>query len=123
METINIDDTKAIVKKYKLRNAGAQNATIEITLPKQAVEREARRLGVSEEEAVEKLTGVWRYNSFRGLHLDFEVKTRDQETEKWLRQPPGPPLKVTMSRLKTTNTPTAATATAPNIVIQTHSAC
>lgn len=74
METISIDDKKAIVKKYKLRTAGAQGATIEITLPRQAVEREARNLGISEEEAVEKLMGVWRYNSFRGLHLDFEVK-------------------------------------------------
>jgi hypothetical protein len=74
METISIDDKRAIVKKYKLRTAGAQNATIEITLPREAVEREARRLGISEEEAVDKLVGVWRYNSFRGLHLDFEVK-------------------------------------------------
>jgi len=74
LETIAIDDTKTIVKKYKLRTAGAQNATIEITLPKEAVEREARRLGISEEEAGQKLLGVWRYNSFRGLHLDFEVR-------------------------------------------------
>jgi hypothetical protein len=74
METISIDDKKAIMKRYKLRTAGNRDATIEITLPKEAVEREARRLGISEEEAVEKLVGVWRYNSFRGLHLDFEVK-------------------------------------------------
>lgn len=73
-ETITLDDKKVIVKKYKLRTAGAQGATIEITLPKQAVQREARRLGISEEEAVEKLVGVWRYNNFRGLHLDFELK-------------------------------------------------
>ncbi len=75
--TVEIDDKKAIVKKYKLRTAGAQGATIEITLPKEAVEREARRLGISEEEAAEKLVGVWRYNSFRGLHLDFELRRKD----------------------------------------------
>jgi len=73
-ETILLDDKKLIVKKYKLRTAGAQGATIEITLPKGAVEREARRLGLSEEEAVEKLVGVWRYNSFPGLHLSFETR-------------------------------------------------
>lgn len=78
LETISIDDKKAIVKKYKLRNAGAQGATIEITLPKEAVEREARSLGISEAEAVGKLTGVWRYNSFRGLHLDFELRKEGQ---------------------------------------------
>jgi hypothetical protein len=81
METLSIDDKKAIVKRYKLRTAGAQGATIEITLPKEAVEREARRLGISEEEAVEKLIGVWRFNSFRGLHLDFELKPTKTETE------------------------------------------
>lgn len=74
MSNIFVDDKEVITKKYKLRTAGAQNATIEITLPKEAVEREARRLGISEEEAVEKLIGVWRYNSFHGLHLVFELK-------------------------------------------------
>ena len=73
-ETIQLDDKKLILKKYKLRTAGNQGATIEITVPKAAVEREARRLGISEEEAVDKLLGVWRFNSFRGLHLDFERK-------------------------------------------------
>lgn len=80
MSKIEVDDREVITKKYKLRTAGAQNATIEITLPKDAVEREARRLGISEEEAAEKLVGVWRYNSFRGLHLIFEVKKEAKDT-------------------------------------------
>lgn len=74
VRTFTIDDKKAIVRKYKLRTSGAQGATIEITLPKEAVEREARRLGINEEKAVENLIGVWRYNHFKGLHLDFELK-------------------------------------------------
>lgn len=73
-EIIQLDDKKLILKKYKLRTAGNQGATIEITVPKAAVEREARRLGINENEAVDKLQGIWRYNSFRGLHLDFEPK-------------------------------------------------
>ena len=77
-----IDDRKVIIKKYKLRRAGAQGATIEITLPKEAVEREARRLGVSEEEIVAKLQGVWKYNSFRGLLLHFEINEKKRETSK-----------------------------------------
>ena len=68
------DDMKCFVKKYKLRTAGAQGATMEITLPREAVEREARCLGISEEVAVERLVGVWRFGDFRGLHLDFELK-------------------------------------------------
>jgi len=75
---IDVDDRKVIKRKYKLRRTGAQNATIQITVPKAAVEREARRLGINEEEAVEKLFGVWRYNSFLGLHLDFEMKKEAQ---------------------------------------------
>ena len=81
-ENIALDDKKVIVKKYKLRTAGAQGATIEITLPKAAVEREARRLGISEEQAVERLVGVWRYNNFRGLHLDFELRKPSEDSEK-----------------------------------------
>lgn len=78
MESIAFDEKKVLLKKYKLRTAGAQGATIEITLPKEALEREARRLDVSEEQAVEKLMGVWKYNSFKGLHLDFELKTPEE---------------------------------------------
>jgi len=78
---IDVDDKNVIKKKYKLRKTGAQNATIQITVPKAAVEREARRLGITEKEAVEKLLGVWRYNAFRGLHLDFEIKKEVQSHE------------------------------------------
>jgi len=38
--------------------------------------REARRLGISEEEAVEAFFGVWRYNNFHGVHLSFEPKNK-----------------------------------------------
>jgi hypothetical protein len=72
------DDKKVIMKKYRLRRAGAQGATIEITLPKEAVEREARRLGISDEEAAEKLVGIWRYNAFPGLHLSFEKRANSE---------------------------------------------
>lgn len=74
-----VDDKDVIVKKYKLRKAGAQGATIEITVPKEAVEREARRLGVSEQEVVEALLGVWKYDSFPfpGLVLQFEKREKD----------------------------------------------
>jgi len=68
-----LDDKKVIKKRYKVRLAGSQGSTMEITLPKEAVEREARRLGISEKD-VEKLVGVWRFNEFQGLHLDSEVK-------------------------------------------------
>ena len=71
----SLDDKKMLKKTYKVRFAGG---AYEITLPRVAVEREARRLGVGEEEVLERLVGVWRFNEFRGLHLLFELK---EETE------------------------------------------
>jgi len=85
-ETIQIDDTKVIKKKYKLRRVGAQRATIEITLPKEAVEREARRLGIGEDEAVDKLLGVWKYNEFDGIHLSFETIEKETPRNEWKKE-------------------------------------
>ena len=79
--TIEIDDKKVYKRKYKLRRTGAQGSTIEITIPREVVEREARCLGITEEEAVEKLLGVWRYNNFHGVHLSFEPKKETTHTE------------------------------------------
>jgi len=73
--TINLSDEELIIKRYKIRATGSQNASIETTIPREAFEREARRQGMTTEEALRNLTAVWRFNSFRGLHLSFENKT------------------------------------------------
>lgn len=70
--TIELKDTNVIIKAYKVRKTGRNGATIETSIPREVFEREARRLGLTTEEALEKLVAVWRYNSFRGLHLSFE---------------------------------------------------
>ena len=70
--TIELKDTDVIIKTYKIRKTGRHGATIETSIPREVFEREARRLGLTFEEALEKLVAVWRYNSFRGLHLSFE---------------------------------------------------
>lgn len=80
-EIIELDKKQVIIKRYKLRRAGAQGATIEITIPKDALEREARRLDISEEEAVDILFGVWKYNAFPGLHLSFEKRSNQEEDQ------------------------------------------
>jgi len=77
-QTINISDEEMIIKRYKVRTTGNQNASIETTIPREAFEREARRQGMTIEEAVRKLRAVWRFNSFRGLHLSFEKKSRNK---------------------------------------------
>lgn len=67
-------DQDVIKKTYKLRRTGDKGSTIEVSIPREVFEREARRQGLTAEEALEKLVAVWRYNSFRGLHLSFELK-------------------------------------------------
>jgi len=73
-ETIQLSDQDVIVKRYKIRLTGRFGSSIETTVPKEVFEREARRLGLTVEEALEKLNAVWRYNSFKGLYLTFEPK-------------------------------------------------
>jgi len=77
-ETILIDDKKAFIKKYKLVRVGAEKSTFRIAVPKDAVQRGARQLEINEEQIVEKMRGVWRYNGFKGLYLDFEVQKEEQ---------------------------------------------
>ncbi len=73
-ETIQTSDEDVIIKRYKVRLTGRFGSTIETTVPKEVFEREARRLGLTVREALEKLVAVWRYDSFIGLHLTFETK-------------------------------------------------
>jgi hypothetical protein len=70
--TINLNDNQVIIKRYKIRPVGNQNATIETTIPKEAFEREARRNGMTTQEALTNLIAVWRFDGFQGLHLSFE---------------------------------------------------
>lgn len=70
--TIDLNDENVIIKTYKIRKTGRHGSTIETSIPREVFEREARRLGLNLEEAIKKLVAVWRYNSFRGLHLSFE---------------------------------------------------
>ena len=73
-QKILINDENVLMKRYKIRATGNQTASIETTIPKEVFEREARRQGMTLTEALEKLTAVWRYNSFRGLYLSFEER-------------------------------------------------
>ena len=77
-ETIQTTDEDVIIKRYKVRLTGRFGSTIETTVPKEVFEREARRLGLTVREALEKLVAVWRYDSFIGLHLTFEPMETNQ---------------------------------------------
>ena len=76
-ETIQLRDDKVIIRRYKIRSVGNQKASIETTIPREAFEREARRCGMTAQQALHDLVAVWRFNSFRGLHLSFEKRSDD----------------------------------------------
>ena len=76
---IVLTEKNVIIKRYKIRRTGNRNATIETSIPKEAFEREARRLGLTVEEAFAKLEAVWRFNDFRGLHLSFEPTKKEAQ--------------------------------------------
>lgn len=73
-ETISLNDKKVIMKRYKIRSVGNQYASIETTIPKEAFEREARRNGMTTQEALTTLIAVWRFDGFKGLYLSFEKR-------------------------------------------------
>ena len=71
---IEIDAKNVLIRKYAIRRTGHKGSSLETTIPREVFEREARRLNMLPEEAIEKLDAVWRFNSFHGLHLNFELK-------------------------------------------------
>lgn len=74
-EKIELDPEKILTKRYKVRRTGRNGVSLETTIPRVVFEREARRHGLSLNEAVEKLEAVWKFNSFHGLYLSFERKS------------------------------------------------
>ena len=73
---IEIDESKVIRRRYKIRTVGNRSRSIETTIPREAFEREARQRGMSVSDAIEKLDAVWGYNNFPGLYLSFEEKEK-----------------------------------------------
>lgn len=73
-QTLQLSDEKVIIKRYKVRSVGKQSASIETTIPREAFEREARRCGMTRNQALNELAAVWRFDSFQGLYLTFEKK-------------------------------------------------
>lgn len=51
--------------------------SIQTTIPREVFAREARRLGLTVEEALKKLEAVWRYGAPNGLYLTFETEEKE----------------------------------------------
>ena len=65
---INLKD--ALTKRYSIRLAGT-GRTIEASLPREVIEREAKRLGLTIGEFLEKYEIEWLYDSMPGFHAIF----------------------------------------------------
>jgi hypothetical protein len=76
METkINTDSLDAYRKTYKLRLAQGKQSdrkSIEVTIPYEVIEKEARKRGLTIEEFIKKFQAVAQYNSFEGVLYNFE---------------------------------------------------
>lgn len=55
----------------KLRRAGQNGATIEVTTPKNAVKRELRKHGL---KSIDEALAVWEYDAFDGILLKILPK-------------------------------------------------
>lgn len=73
-QKIDINDSEVIIKRYSVRRTGRKGRSLETTIPREVFEREARKQNMNPREALKKLDAVWRFNSFKGLHLSFEPK-------------------------------------------------
>lgn len=65
---ISLED--ALTRRYDIRKAHS-GKTLEATLPREVIEREAKRLGIEVKDFIATYEIEWLYNDFRGLHARF----------------------------------------------------
>ena len=73
-KSIEYDPKDAINKKYRIRTTGREGSALETTIPRDIVEREARRHNMSIDEFIEKFEVNWNYDSFDGAHFTFKER-------------------------------------------------
>lgn len=59
---------------YKIRFATPEEESMEVTVPKEVIEREARKRGISLDEFMKKYRARWFVNQFEGSFLKFVKK-------------------------------------------------
>lgn len=68
----------AYVKSYKMRMVGA-GSSLEATIPRAVVEREARGHGLSVPEFIKLYQVEYRFNDFGGAFLGFKRQSNEDE--------------------------------------------
>jgi len=78
----HLEDT--YIKTYRMQATGAGGDTVRTSVPKQVVEREARRRDMTIQEFVKHFKVQWLYNGFEGAWARFIPKDDDIENNKRL---------------------------------------
>lgn len=86
MEKIEFNEEDILEKTYSLRKTGEGGRTVLTGIPPGVIMREARRYDMTRDEVIMKLQAVTRYNSFKGLHILFELKPEYREAEEGIKE-------------------------------------
>lgn len=73
----HLNDT--YTKTYRMQATGAGGETIRTSVPKEVVEREARRRGMTIEQFVKHFKVQWLYNGFEGAWAKFIPRNDNQK--------------------------------------------
>jgi len=69
----------AYIKTYIMRTSGKRSRTIEVTVPRDVIVRQARRVGLSIDEYLKQYRAVAHYNDFDGVYYRFEKHKGDKD--------------------------------------------
>lgn len=73
-----IDPEDAYRRTYRLRKTGDRGLSIEMTIPKAAIEKIARREDISIDEALERFRAEAYYDDFDGVYVRFTEVTENE---------------------------------------------
>lgn len=69
-----VDDKQSYIKVYRMQATGADGDTVRVSVPREIVEKEARRLDLSIKEFAKHYRIQWLYNGFEGAWAKFISK-------------------------------------------------
>jgi len=67
-------ETSALKKTYKMRRNSPGVNSIVVAMPFEVVEREARKLGLTVDEFIDRYLVICSYDSFDGVHYTFQTE-------------------------------------------------
>jgi hypothetical protein len=70
-EIIAITPSDAYSKVFRMRTVGREGKTVEATIPREVVMREARKRGLSLQEFLDRFRVEWLYDDFGGAFARF----------------------------------------------------